>query len=319
MDAAKSLRLQGRNAEAVTLLEGRVASLRGAGGAPLATALNDLALARLATAEDAASVQGVVRLLDEAATLAEAAGDRSLVARVHGSKAVAHYKGGDLEGANAAHGKCIELRIGACNVAPHAPPAEPQEIHVAAATARVGGEEKGGGATAGVGRALGAGVAGNGAVKYDDYSEVFNQARLLVLRLRSDPVDHPGMKDDVAQLRAAVGTMPQEPNGARLVCELLEHISTGERRGRRGAWGQAPTAVGWGGGQESIVCVFAMVTCEWVVLFRACRSVRCLTTFSPRCVSLCLVSCLVVFTNALLPMPQPSTNHCIPPYPRIVE
>ena len=63
------------------------------------------------------------------------------------------------------------------------------------------------------------------------------------------------------------------------------------------------------------MCVFAMVTCEWVVLFRACRSVRCLTTFSPRCVSLCLVSCLVVFTNALLPMPQPSTNHCIPPYP----
>ena len=121
---------------------------------------------------------------------------------------------------------------------------------MAAAAARLGGEEKGGGATAGVGRALGGGVAGNGAVKYDDYSEVFNQARLLVLRLRSDPVDHPGMKDDVAQLRAAVGTMPQEPNGARLVCELLEHISTGERRGRRGASGQAPTAVGVRGGRS---------------------------------------------------------------------
>ena len=98
MDPAKALRLQGRNAEAVSLLEERVASLRGASGAPLATALNDLALARLATAEDAASVQGVVRLLDEAATLAEAAADRGLVARVHGSKAVAHYKGATLRG-----------------------------------------------------------------------------------------------------------------------------------------------------------------------------------------------------------------------------
>ena len=57
---------------------------------------------------------------------------------------------------------------------------------------------------------------------------MFNRARLLVLRLRSEPA-YSGMTDDVAQLRSAVAALPQESNGARLICELLEHIcDTGE-------------------------------------------------------------------------------------------
>ena len=195
-------------------LSTKIAELRSSGesGAAIGQVLHDLALVRLAKSD----TKGSRSALTEA--LALAADSRAVLGNIYGALAVTAWREGDFAEARGFDEQSLQLRIdGKLVVAAPEPPAAaasaPGEAPRAAQAVDVGGE------------AQLANAQDNAAGQPEDFAQVFNAARLLLLRARqASECDVSGLLAEVKRLRAAVGKLPEQDNGARLVCDLLEDV-----------------------------------------------------------------------------------------------